>query len=87
MGNQPGVATYNLGTGIGYSVLEMVAAFEKASGKKVPYRITPRRSGDIAACYADPTKANKELGWFAEKKIDEMCADTWRWQQNNPGGY
>ena len=78
-----GVNTYNLGTGRGYSVLEMVAAFEKASGKKVPYNIVERRPGDVASCYSDPTKAKEELGWVAEKGIEEMCADSWRWQ----GGY
>jgi UDP-glucose 4-epimerase len=83
----PGVAIYNLGTGRGYSVLEMVAAFELASGKKVPYRIVGRRAGDIAECYADPAKALKELGWKAERGIEEMCVDTWRWQMRNPDGY
>jgi len=83
----PGVVTYNLGTGRGYSVLEMVAAFEKASGKKIPCRIAPRRAGDIAACYADPAKARAELGWEATRGIDEMCADTWRWQSQNPNGF
>jgi UDP-glucose 4-epimerase len=83
----PGVVTYNLGTGRGYSVLEMAKAFEKASGKKVAYRIVPRRAGDIAQCYANPLLAEKELGWKAEKGIDEMCADSWRWQSNNPNGY
>ncbi len=82
-----GIETYNLGTGKGYSVLEMVSAFEKASGKKIPYNIVPRRPGDIAVCYADPSRANEELGWSADKGIDDMCADTWRWQQNNPKGY
>ncbi|MFH0975604.1 MAG: UDP-glucose 4-epimerase GalE [Spirochaetota bacterium] len=82
-----GVVTYNLGTGRGYSVLDMVKAFEKASGKSVPYRITGRRPGDIAACYADPSKAKNELGWSAVRDIDEMCADTWRWQSANPNGY
>jgi UDP-glucose 4-epimerase len=83
----PGVETYNLGTGKGYSVLELVAAFEKASGKKIPYKIAPRRSGDIASCYADPSKANKDLNWSAKKGMNEMCADTWRWQQDNPEGF
>jgi len=83
----PGVVIYNLGTGKGYSVLDMVKAFEKASGRKVPYRITARRPGDIAACYADPGKAWKELGWQAEKGIEEMCEDAWRWQSTNPNGY
>lgn len=78
--NNSGVATYNLGTGRGYSVLEMVAAFERASGKKVPYRIAPRRSGDIAACYADPGLAGRELGWRAQRDINVMCEDSWRWQ-------
>ena len=75
-----GVATYNLGTGRGYSVLEMVAAFERASGNKVPYRIVGRRPGDIAACYANPVLAETELGWRAQRDIDAMCADSWRWQ-------
>jgi UDP-glucose 4-epimerase len=75
-----GVQTFNLGTGRGYSVLEMVAAFERASGKKVPYKIVPRRAGDIAACYANPELARSELDWHAQYDIDEMCSDTWRWQ-------
>ncbi len=83
----PGVLTYNLGTGRGYSVLEVVSAFERAAGKKVPYRIVGRRPGDIAECYADPSKAERELGWRAERAIDEMCADAWRWQSQNPEGY
>jgi len=82
-----GVLAVNLGTGEGYSVLEMVAAFERASGKKIPYEIAPRRSGDIAVCYADPHYAKEVLGWEAERGIDEMCQDTWRWQSNNPDGY
>ncbi len=76
-----GVLTVNLGTGRGYSVLEMVRAFEKASGRPVPYRLVDRRPGDVAACYADPSKAAELLGWRAQRGIDEMCADTWRWQQ------
>jgi UDP-glucose 4-epimerase len=84
---KPGVVTYNLGTGQGYSVLEIVAAFEKASSKKVPYKISARRSGDIASMYADPSKATSELGWTAKSGIDEMCADSWRWQSANPDGY
>jgi UDP-glucose 4-epimerase len=83
----PGVVTYNLGTGRGYSVLEIVAAFEKAAGKGIPYRITGRRSGDIASAYADPSLAKKELGWSAVRGLDEMCADSWKWQSNNPNGY
>ena len=76
----PGVVTYNLGTGRGNSVLEMVRAFEDASGKPVPYQIVARRPGDIAACYADPSLAKSELGWSAERNIAQMCADSWRWQ-------
>jgi len=82
-----GVLIYNLGTGKGYSVLDVVKAFEKASGKKIPYQIVDRRPGDIAQCFADPSKAKKELGWKAEKDIDDMCKSTWRWQSNNPDGY
>lgn len=85
--SDPGLVTYNLGTGRGYSVLEMVSAFEKASGKKIPYRIVGRRPGDIATCYADPSLANAEMGWSASRGIDEMCADTWEWQSKNPDGY
>jgi UDP-glucose 4-epimerase len=84
---QPGVVTYNLGTGRGYSVLEMVAAFERASGRPVPYDIVARRPGDIAVCYADPALARAQLGWEAELGIDAMVADTWRWQSENPRGY
>ena len=85
---KPGkVATYNLGTGNGYSVLEMVKAFEKASGKEIPYQIDPRRPGDVATCYADPALAEKELGWKAERTLYDMCADTWRWQSQNPKGF
>ena len=83
----PGVATYNLGTGQGYSVLEMVKAFAQASGKLVPYRIAGRRAGDIAQCYADPALARNELQWQARFGIEEMCRDTWRWQSTNPQGY
>jgi UDP-glucose 4-epimerase len=82
-----GVFTYNLGTGRGYSVLEMIKAFEKACGKPIPYRITKRRPGDIAQCYADPSLALKELDWKTEKTLDDMTADTWRWQMKNPDGY
>ncbi|MEH6988341.1 UDP-glucose 4-epimerase GalE [Cytobacillus firmus] len=85
--NSTGVEAYNLGTGKGYSVLEMVEAFEKASGTKVAYRIVDPRPGDVASCYSDPTKAKEELGWEAEKGIDEMCKDAWRWQERNPNGY
>lgn len=82
-----GLYIYNLGTGTGYSVLDVVNAFEKASGVKVPYKIGPRREGDIATCYSDPSKAYKELGWKAERGIEEMCEDSWRWQSQNPDGY
>jgi UDP-glucose 4-epimerase len=85
--DNPGVAVYNLGTGRGCSVLEMVAAFERASGRRVPYIIVPRRPGDVASCFADPGKAAKELGWRAERDILEMCEDAWRWQINNPEGF
>ncbi len=79
--------TVNLGTGTGYSVLEIVRAFEQASGKRVAYKIAPRRPGDVAACYADPSKAAALLGWRAERNLADMCADTWRWQSLNPHGY
>ena len=84
---EAGAHIYNLGTGNGYSVFEMVTAFEKAAKKPVPYEVKPRRAGDIAACYAAPEKALSELGWKAERGIDEMMEDTWRWQSNNPNGY
>ncbi len=82
-----GVHIYNLGTGIGYSVLDMIHAFEKACGKELPYEIKPRRAGDVAACYATSAKAEKELGWKAQFDLERMCADQWRWQKNNPNGY
>lgn len=85
--DEPAVNVYNLGTGIGYSVLDIVKAFEKASGKKLPYKIAPRRDGDLAVCYSDASKALKELGWKAERDLVEMCEDSWRWQSNNPNGY
>jgi UDP-glucose 4-epimerase len=84
---QGGLLTVNLGTGQGYSVLEMVRAFEVASGRPVPYRIAPRRAGDIATCYADPALAAELLGWRAELGLDAMCADAWRWQSGNPNGF
>ena len=83
----PGVSIFNLGTGIGYSVLDIVKAFSKACGKDVPYVIDARRPGDIAQCFSDPTRAREVLGWVAEKNLDDMCADTWRWQSKNPEGY
>ncbi len=83
----PGLTAYNLGTGQGYSVIEMARAFEQASGKPVPYEIVVRRPGDIAACYADPGLAQRELGWRAERGLQQMCEDSWRWQSANPEGY
>ena len=85
--DQSGVLTYNLGTGSGYSVLEIIAAFEKASGKQIAYKITPRRPGDIAECWADPDLAHQELNWKAERGLDEMMRDSWNWQKQNPQGY
>ncbi|ACO27826.1 UDP-galactose-4-epimerase [Bacillus thuringiensis] len=82
-----GVEAYNLGTGKGYSVLEMVKAFEKVSGKKIPYKVIGRRPGDVAICFADVSKAKRELGWEAEYGLEEMCVDSWRWQVNNKNGY
>ena len=84
---QLGLKVYNLGTGNGYSVLQIVKAFEKASKRSVPYVIKPRRPGDIGECWADPALALKELGWKAERGIEEMCEDAWRWQRKNPYGY
>lgn len=82
-----GLAIYNLGTGQGYSVLDVVKAFERVNKVKVPYQIMPRRAGDIATCYSNPAKAKNELGWEAQFGIDEMCRDSWNWQKNNPNGY
>ena len=82
-----GLAVYNLGTGHGYSVLDVVKAFEKANGIKIKYSIKPRRAGDIATCYCNPAKAKAELGWEAHYGIEEMCRDSWNWQKNNPNGY
>ena len=82
-----GAEVFNLGTSVGYSVLDMVHAFEKANGVPVPYKIAPRRAGDIGECYADATKSRELLGWTAEKTLEDMCRDTWRWQSNNPNGY
>ncbi|MCM1179297.1 MAG: UDP-glucose 4-epimerase GalE [Clostridium sp.] len=83
----PGLVIYNLGTGIGYSVLDVIQNFEKACGKEIPYEIAPRRPGDIPICYSDPGKAERELGWKAQYGIEKMCEDAWRWQSNNPNGY
>ncbi len=85
--SNPGLVTYNLGTGKGYSVLEIIHNFEKACGKKIPYKITERRPGDIDMCYANPEKAKKELGWEAKRDIDKMCEDAWRWQSKYPKGF
>lgn len=87
LGTAPGLMVCNLGTGRGYSVLEVVKAFETASGRPVPYEIVPRRPGDIVACYANPAYAEKVLGWKAARGLDEMCRDAWRWQSQNPNGY
>jgi UDP-glucose 4-epimerase len=84
---EPAVLIYNLGTGRGYSVLEMIQGFERACGRPIPYQIVSRRPGDIGACWADPDRARKELGWHAKRSLDDMCADTWRWQRKNPHGY
>ncbi|HHJ2705409.1 TPA: GDP-mannose 4,6-dehydratase, partial [Escherichia coli] len=78
---------FNLGTGIGYSVLDLVNAFEKAAQTKINYRFAPRRGGDIAECWSDPSRARRELGWQATRTIEEMMRDTWNWQKNNPNGY
>ncbi|MDD6484215.1 MAG: UDP-glucose 4-epimerase GalE [Clostridiales bacterium] len=85
--DMPGVHIYNLGTGNGYSVLQIIKAFEKACGKELPYQIDPRRPGDIAQCYANPQKAKNELGWEAKRGIEEMCEDSWRWQSTHPNGF
>jgi UDP-glucose 4-epimerase len=85
--SRPGVNVWNLGTGQGYSVLQVVRAFEAASGHPVPYRLAPRRPGDIAICYADPAKASTELGWIARRDLHTMMLDAWRWQSKNPNGY
>lgn len=82
-----GVQVFNLGTGVGYSVLDIVKSFNKAYGKELPYKIAPRRPGDIATCYSDPAKAKEVLGWTAKRGIEEMCEDSWRWQSNNPNGF
>ncbi|HQM36320.1 MAG TPA: UDP-glucose 4-epimerase GalE [Candidatus Marinimicrobia bacterium] len=84
---KPGYCIYNLGTGQGYSVLDVITTFEKWSQRKIPYKIVGRRPGDIAECYADPSKANRELAWKAERNLDDMCRDTWNWQKKNPNGY
>ena len=85
--NRAGTYIYNLGTGTGYSVLDMVKAFSKAIGRELPYRFAPRRAGDVVTCYADPKKAKEELGWTASKTLDDMTADSYNWQKNNPNGF
>ena len=85
--NHTGAEVINLGTGVGYSVLDMVKAFEKTTGKAVPYKIVGRRAGDVAECYSNPAKAKELLGWTAEYNLEDMCADSWRWQSQNPKGY
>lgn len=85
--SNPGLVTYNLGTGHGYSVLDMLNAMKKASGVDIPYVVAPRRAGDVAECYADPKKAREELGWEAKYDVERMCIDSWRWQTQNPNGY
>jgi UDP-glucose 4-epimerase len=87
LAGNPGVVTFNLGTGRGYSVLEMITAFETACGKPIPYRIVARRPGDVASSFADPSKAQKEMGWTARRFLDDICRDAWRWQSQNPNGY
>lgn len=87
LSTKPGYCIYNLGTGQGYSVLDVITTFEKWSQRKIPYKIVGRRPGDIAECYADPSKANRELAWKAERNLDDMCRDTWNWQKKNPNGY
>ena len=87
MMDRKGVFVFNLGTGRGYSVLDMVRAFEKATGKTIPYKIAPRRPGDVATVFCDPTKAERELGWRAEHTLEDMCRDSWNWQSKNPNGF
>jgi UDP-glucose 4-epimerase len=87
LATRPGVVTYNLGTGRGSSVLEVVAAFQEATGIEIPYEIVARRAGDVVAAYADPARAQRELGWVARFNLADMCRDGWNWQQQNPDGY
>jgi len=87
LNTNPGLVTYNLGTGRGYSVMEVINAFEKACQHKIPYQIMDRRPGDAAISYADPTKANRELNWYAQKTLEDMCMDAWQWQSQNPNGF
>ena len=85
--SRTGVLTYNLGTGTGYSVLDMIKAYSKACGRELPYKLEERRPGDIDACFADPKKAMEEIGFTAKKTLEDMCRDSWKWQQQNPNGY
>jgi UDP-glucose 4-epimerase len=87
LASKPGMVTYNLGTGIGYSVLDIIKAFDKANNMTLPYVIGPRRDGDIASSFTDPAKALKELGWQAKRDLESICRDAWRWQQQYPNGY
>ena len=87
LNGKPGLAIYNLGTGIGYSVLDVIHNFEEASGIEIPFDFKPRRAGDVPMCYSDPSKAERELGWKAERDLRRMCEDSWRWQTMNPNGY
>jgi UDP-glucose 4-epimerase len=87
LATKPGIVTYNLGTGRGYSVLEVIEAYSEAVGKELPYVLVDRRPGDVATSYADPSKAQRELAWVAERDLEDMCVDSWRWQSNNPNGY
>jgi UDP-glucose 4-epimerase len=84
---KPGLVTYNLGTGRGYSVMEVINAFEKTCQHEIPFQIMDRRPGDVAISYADPTKANHELNWHTQKTLDDMCIDAWKWQSQNPNGF
>ncbi|WP_373751200.1 GDP-mannose 4,6-dehydratase, partial [Jeotgalibaca porci] len=86
-GNYKGVGTYNLGTGIGYSVLDLVKNFQQANDIVIPYKLVERRPGGVATCYADATRAKEILGWSAEKNLEDMCRDSWRWQSENPKGF
>jgi UDP-glucose 4-epimerase len=87
LATNPGIVTYNLGTGRGYSVLEVIAAYGRAAGMEIPYKLVERRPGDVATTYSDPTKAQEDLYWVAERDLDDMCRDSWHWQLNNPNGY
>ena len=87
LASEPGMVTYNLGTGRGYSVLELIAAFESVTGRHIPYRIVARRPGDVASSFADPSRANREMGWTATRFLEDICRDAWNWQSRNPNGY